>query len=265
MITFKNYVRAQSLEEAYVLYQKKNNVVVGGMLWLKMEKRNKDTAIDLCDLGLDQIDETEDTYSIGAMVSLRKLELDERLEKETKGAIREAVESIVGVQFRNVATVGGSIYGRFGFSDVMTVFLALNARVELYHAGEMSLEEFMKMPRSTRDILVRVIVPKEKNRKIVYQSMRLTKTDFPVLTCAVAKQEEEVMAVIGATPAIARIHEDRTGSLKNEITEETARCFAKAVAEEINFGSNIRGSKEYRRQICEVLVRRGVLALKEEA
>ena len=38
----------------------------------------------------------------------------------TAGAVREAVRHIVGVQFRNCATVGGSIYGRFGFSDVLT-------------------------------------------------------------------------------------------------------------------------------------------------
>ncbi|MFR6443921.1 MAG: hypothetical protein ACLUPB_15335 [Agathobacter rectalis] len=31
------------------------------------------------------------------------------------------------MQFRNVATVGGSIWGRFGFSDVMTIFRALGA------------------------------------------------------------------------------------------------------------------------------------------
>ena len=33
---FNQYVRAESLEEAYGLYQKKNNFVLGGMLWLKL-------------------------------------------------------------------------------------------------------------------------------------------------------------------------------------------------------------------------------------
>ena len=53
---FNQYVRAESLEEAYGLYQKKNNFVLGGMLWLKMRKRPFGTAIDLSDLGLDQIE-----------------------------------------------------------------------------------------------------------------------------------------------------------------------------------------------------------------
>ena len=55
MLTIGQYVRPESLDEAYTLCQKKNNVVLGGMLWLKMQHRNVGTAIDLCDLGLDQI------------------------------------------------------------------------------------------------------------------------------------------------------------------------------------------------------------------
>ena len=47
MLKIKNYVRVQSLEEAYDLCQKKNNVVLGGMLWLKMQRRSIGTAIDL--------------------------------------------------------------------------------------------------------------------------------------------------------------------------------------------------------------------------
>ena len=74
LLTIGEYSRPQSLDEAYALCQKKNNVVLGGMLWLKMQHRRVGTAIDLCDLGLDRIEETADAYRIGAMVPLRALE-----------------------------------------------------------------------------------------------------------------------------------------------------------------------------------------------
>lgn len=45
--------------------------------------------------------------------------------------MKESLRHIVGVQFRNLATVGGSLWGRFGFSDVLTLLLALDAQVEL--------------------------------------------------------------------------------------------------------------------------------------
>ena len=89
MLSFNQYVRAQSLEEAYELCQKKNNVVLGGMLWLKMQSGNRGTAIDLCDLGLDQIEETPQEYRIGAMVSLRALEKHAGLNALTQGALAE--------------------------------------------------------------------------------------------------------------------------------------------------------------------------------
>ena len=168
MFYYNQYVRAQSLDEAYELYQKKPNFVLGGMLWLKMKNKTLGTAIDLCDLGLDQIDEDENEFRIGAYATLRQIETHEALNAYTHGAIAESVRHIVGVQFRNVATVGGSIWGRFGFSDVMTIFRALGAKVQLHKAGIMDLDEFAALPRTTRDVLVSVIVPKKcKGRSIL--------------------------------------------------------------------------------------------------
>ena len=100
MLTIDRYVKAQSLKEAYELCQKRNNVVLGGMLWLKMQDRKVGAAIDLCGLGLDQITEREDAFEIGAMVSLRELEKHPGLNELTGGAISNSVEHIVGVQFR---------------------------------------------------------------------------------------------------------------------------------------------------------------------
>ena len=58
MMTIREYKKAESLEEAWQLNQKKQNRVLGGMIWLKMENINVGTAIDLSGLGLDTIEET---------------------------------------------------------------------------------------------------------------------------------------------------------------------------------------------------------------
>lgn len=114
------YVKAKSLEEAWQLNQKRSAVILGGGCWLRMSPRRRvATAIDLMDLGLDEIHKTEEAFYIGAMVPLRQLEISESLETYTQGAMKEALRHIVGTQFRNMATVGGSIWGRFGFSEVV--------------------------------------------------------------------------------------------------------------------------------------------------
>ena len=272
MFYYNQYVRAQSLDEAYELYQKKPNFVLGGMLWLKMKNKTHGTAIDLCDLGLDQIDEDENEFRIGAYATLRQIETHEALNAYTHGAIAESVRHIVGVQFRNVATVGGSIWGRFGFSDVMTIFRALGAKVQLHKAGIMDLDEFAALPRTTRDVLVSVIVPKNA-KGVVYLSQRNQSTDFPVLTCAVANRSGRYVAVIGASPYMAEPVWDEDGILDGIVevntdgnaaltdnSENNAKIdkFAEYVAEHIRFGSNIRAGAEYREIICRVLTRRAV-------
>lgn len=259
MITIQKYVRAQSLEEAYQLNQPKQNRIVGGMLWMKMGKGNVGTAIDLCQLGLDTIEESEEAFSIGAMVTLRQLETHGGLNAYTQGAVRNAVKDIVGVQFRNMATVGGSIWGRFGFSDVLTVFLAMDTYVELFHGGILPLEQFAAM-KQDKDILVRIIVKKTPGR-YVYTAMRNQHTDFPVIACAVSQVNGEYRAVIGARPGRARIIRDEQDLLAEEIAENTAKSFADFVAEKAPTDSNSRGSAAYRTHLVRVLTARAVLEL----
>ena len=259
MITIQKYVRAQSLEEAWQLNQNKRNRILGGMLWLRLGKGSVNTAIDLCDLGLNTIEETEEQFSIGAMATLRDIEMHEGLNAYTNGAVANAVKDIVGVQFRNMATVGGSIWGRFGFSDVLTVFLAMDSYVELYKGGIVPLEKFVNMKKDN-DILVRLIVKKTPCR-VVYSSVRNQRTDFPVLTCAVSKVEGAYRVVVGARPAKARVLRDEQGLLSGGVTEESAKAFAAFAAETLPTGSNVRGTAEYRTHLIRVLTRRTLMEL----
>ena len=166
-------------------------------------------------------------------------------------------------RFRNCATLGGSLWGRFGFSDVLTLLLALDARVHLHHAGEMPLADFAALPRTTRDILTHVTIPKAQGR-VVYLSQRNISTDFPVLTCALRARDGQYTCVIGARPMPAAVFADEKGLLAQGITEDSARAFADDIAARAVFGSNMRASADYRREICRVLVRRGLLALSKE-
>ena len=257
MLTIREYKKAATLEEAWQLNQKKPNRVMGGMMWMRLPKGNVATMIDLCDLGLDKIEETEENFRIGAMVTLRQLELHEGISAYTIGAMKEALRHIVGVQFRNLATVGGSVFGRFGFSDVLTIMLALNAQVELYKGGIIPLAQFVDM-KYDRDILVRVIIPKGA-ASCAYQSVRIAKTDFPVLTCAAAVTAEGVKVAVGARPAKAALVKGETLALP--ITAEKARAYAEYAASVLYTESNPRGSAKYRTHLIKVLVERCLVAL----
>lgn len=258
MITIQNYVRAESLEQAYELNQKKSARILGGMLWLKMAKNTVGTAVDLSGLGLDTIEETGEGFSIGAMVTLRQLEQHPGLNACTGGAFAKALAPVVGVQFRNMATVSGSVWSRFGFSDVLTLLLALDTTVELYKGGLVPLETFAAMPYD-RDLLVRVHIRKTPGR-VAYEAMRIQRTDLPVLTCAVSDMGG-ARAVIGARPGKPVVLRDEKGLLAGGISEESAAAFAADVAARVPMGANSRGSAAYRTHLAEVLTRRCVLRL----
>lgn len=251
MITIREYARPATVEEAWQLNQKKANRVVGGMLWLKMEKINVGTAIDMSGLGLDGIAETDTEFAVGAMATLRDLETHTGLNAYTGGAVREAVRHIVGVQFRNCATVGGSVYGRFGFSDVVTLLLALDSEVELYKAGRMPLAQFVQLPYD-RDILTRVYIQKTPGLRVHYQSVRPTQTDFPILTCAAARTAQgQYRFAVGARPMKAVL-----------VTPDCPPAqLPAAVQAAVKTGSNLRGSAAYRTHLTGVLVKRAVAAL----
>ena len=135
-----------------------------------------------------------------------------------------------------------------------------------------TMDEFAALPRTTRDVLVSVIVPKNA-KGVVYLSQRNQSTDFPVLTCAVANRSGRYVAVIGASPYMAEPVWDEEGILDgiadaktdgnaaltdNSETNAKIDKFAEYVAEHIRFGSNIRAGAEYREIICRVLTRRAV-------
>ena len=222
-----------------------------------MSSRKIGTAIDISGLSLDRIEETEERFSIGCMTSLRDLELHERLSRYTCGAMKEALCHIVGVQFRNLATVGGSIFGRYGFSDVLTMFSVMDSYVELYKGGTVPIGEFADM-KPDNDILVSITVNKHPAR-MVYKSVRNSSTDFPVLTCAGSVIGEKIKIAVGARPGRAVILEDETEILGKEPsnwTEERINSFGRYAREHIRTGNNMRGSAEYRAHLMETLVKR---------
>lgn len=261
IITFQKYERPQSLQEAWELNQKKRNRVVAGMMWLKMGNHSFGAAIDLCDLGLDIIEETDEEFRIGAMVTLRQMETHTGLNAYSRGAIKAAFQDIVGVQFRNGATLGGSLWRRMGFSDIVTAFLAMDSYVELHEGGIVPLERFVNMPYD-KDILVRLIV-KKRPGAFAYQAVRKQRTDLPTLNCMAAKLGGEYRVTVGARPGRAVLLRDDQGILADGITEASAAAFAEHAAGSIRVSGNMWGSAEYRRALAPVLVRRALLALGE--
>lgn len=251
-----------SLEEACQLLSSdpRNHVALGGGCWLRLGNRRIRKAVDLSRLGLDYIREEQGWLVLGAGATLRQLETNPAVAGRFDGLLSRAVASIVGVQFRNLATVGGSVYARFGFSDVITALLALDARVVFHRAGERTLEEFLASDGCPGDVLTQVRIP-DDGRRAAYESVRRSSTDFPVLAVAVSRLGEDWRVSVGARPFPAERSREAEAYLAGGRGAEAA---GEAAAAQLRFGSNLRGSEEYRRRMAAVLVRRAAQRLEEE-
>ena len=124
MFTAQEYARPATLAEAYALNQRRGNTIIGGGGWLRMGRQRFHTLIDLSGRGLDNIKKEDGRFTLGGMVTLRQMELDRGLAGAFGPLFVDMATHLVGIQFRNRATLGGSLAARFGFSDVLTCLLA---------------------------------------------------------------------------------------------------------------------------------------------
>lgn len=250
----KEYLKPRSMREAYELYSK-GAVILGGGAFLNLGEKEIERAIDISALGLDYIKEDDQQIEIGAMTTLREIEISPVVNKSFSGVLSKAAASIMGVQVRNIATIGGSIYGKYGFSDLLTVLLALDAQIELYISGSMSLQSFLER-EIEKDIIMRISIKKNVS-KAAFACTRKTDTDFSMVNAAAAIVDGHLRLSVGARPGRAKLVKGAMSFFRPAAYGiEAAETLAVLTAEELEFGSDVRASDEYRKELCKTLIKR---------
>ena len=258
------YYRAASLEDAYQkLQENPKNMILAGGLWIKKIGQSVNSLIDLSTLGLNKISETDDEVIIGSMVTQRDFENSPVVKNLFGGAIAFATREVMGVNFRNLATIGGSIMGRYPFSDVITGLLPYDITLEFYPESRMSLEDYLNYKGKLNAILTAVHIKKLEGKGF-YKKVKTTALDFPIVNIAVGKVNGQYRIAIGARPMVASLAKKAMNYI-NSISNPTDSDFAKAAeiaSEELMFLDNKDSSKEYRVDLTKVYVRRGLKEVK---
>ena len=249
-----NYYKATSVEDAYAkLQENPKNAVIAGGLWMKKTGLSYETLIDLSDLGLDKIIERDGYIHVGAMVSLRDFENNPIINELNSGATAFGVREVLGPAFRNSATIGGSIFGRYPFSDVVASLLPLDVKLVFYPKQEMSLEEYLNYRGKLNSILVEIIIKKEEG-KGYFKKVKTTALDFPMINFSIVKRNNKHYIAIGSRPLTAALAV-KAMALADEGKFQEAADMA---AEELQYLDSNNISKEYRQDLVRVYVRRGL-------
>lgn len=253
-----NYLKVDTLAKGYELLQKNNSLIIGGGAWLKLTNKDIDNVIDVSAVGLNEIIDKGDSIEIGTMVSLRQIETNNLIKQQYNGILSGAVGQIMGIPVRNIATIGGSIMGKYSFSDVLTPLLVMNVTLVFYNYGEISLEEFMQIKKFNKDILTKIIIKKE-NGNGYFHKLAKTSLDFAVINVSITKSDL-IKIAIGARPSVSTkcykameyINEFKV--ITQEVIEETALI----AIEETKFGTSSRASSEYRADVSKAFIIRGL-------
>jgi CO/xanthine dehydrogenase FAD-binding subunit len=228
-----DFKRPSDIEEAYALLvsQKKATVIAGG-LFLRLQKQSHPLLVDLDGLGLDYIKEIKDGFIIGAMTTLRALEVS-----HLPLGITQSVKQVSGIGVRNMATIGGSISGRYPFSDINTALMAADAYLVFYKHGKISMRDYYVHGLEEKDILLEIFLKKPSFSMTKY--FKKVYTDFSLVNVSCADDS----IAIGARPGKTVMLED--------INFNTA---SSELLKDISFKTDYRASGEYRRALAEALL-----------
>lgn len=255
MYTMHDVICPATEAELLSLAQKKSSTILGGLMWLKLGRGTIRQGIDLQELHWDTISVDSEGITIGAATNLHTLETNAELQQLSQGAVATALAHIVGPAFRNGATLGGSIALRAGFSDIYTLFCALDAEVLLAGRDRQKLAEFALAKRER--IVVKGLFVPQREQRVYYRCQRAEAGDLPLLNLCLVEQGGQLTVTCGARPSIAvklSLDKKMLDQWSQQASRESRLRVLQQVAEQFSWSDNLRASAAYRRQLFVVLL-----------
>jgi len=224
--------------------------------------------------GLDAIVDGGADVTIGAVVTHRAVERSAAVRARCP-VLAAVARHVANIRVRNVGTVGGNLAFADPHSDLATLFLALDARVQLVSPRgrrELSLDDFVRGPwetaRAADELLTSVtLTPWPERTAAAY--VKFGVHERPTLGVAVALRLEpaangaasvaEARLAIGCVDprparvpaAEARLRGWPVADLEDSVAEVGARAAAS-----VDPADDLYGSADYKREMVAVFTRR---------
>ncbi|MDE0017058.1 xanthine dehydrogenase family protein subunit M [Candidatus Poribacteria bacterium] len=218
--------------------------------------------------GLDGITTDGDSINIGAMTTVREVELSGDVQQHHT-ALAEGASEIGSIQIRNLATIGGNIAHASPAADTVAGLLVADAQVDIASAdGERSvpIDELFTGPGQTvltpGEIITRFRLPSPASGShyIKHKIREVMDLAFIGVAAAINMDNGTItdarigLAAVAPTPIRATEAEDLLKG--NAPTPELLEQAGEAAAAGCSPISDLRCSAEHRREMVDVLTRR---------
>ncbi len=208
-----------------------------------------------------------DEISIGACVNMNTIALNP-IVLEHAPFLAKAASSVGSKQVRNRATCIGNICNASPLADTATPILALDSTVNVYGVDGVKavpITEFFVFVRKTilskTDIVTSISFKIPKTGGIFNKVARRKEVDLSTVCGTLVKDGDKYRVAMGSVaPTPLRLSKteeylNNAGKLTKEIVEEAA----KMARNEVTPIDDVRATKEYRREMVEVITRRSLL------
>jgi CO/xanthine dehydrogenase FAD-binding subunit len=266
-----DYVKCGDLQEAFKLLESGEGIypLAGGtdlIVGMRGGKFAPKTVLDLKGLEeLKVLKEDDQGITIGAAVTLNEISQFAPVANNIP-VLAEGCHSVGSYMIRNRATLAGNICNASPAADTSAPLYCLDAVVNIIgSAGARSLPvtEFFTGPGRNalaKGELVHSVTikkPYPDGKGVYFKASRTGSVDLATVGVAVQNCSGKVKIAVGAVaPTPVRAY-----SVEKAVNETGVKDWAQAAAlvhDDISPITDLRGSREYRYHIVEVLVRRGL-------
>jgi carbon-monoxide dehydrogenase medium subunit len=225
--------------------------------------------------GFDAIHAAGPYLVIGATATHRAVERSALVQSRCP-VVASVARHVANVRVRNVGTVGGNLAFADPHSDLATLFLTLDARVELTSSRgmrELALADFVRGPwqtaRAPDELLASVTVTPWPGRAAVTY-VKFGVYERPTLGIALALRLEDsgvrvaeariAIGCVNPRPARAPEAEARLRGCPVSDLDDIGRAVAELAAASADPADDLHGSADYKREMVAVFTRRALRA-----
>jgi CO/xanthine dehydrogenase FAD-binding subunit len=251
----------------------KTAVIAGGTSEALRRDNSIEALVDLSGVKeLNHISATAGSYRIGATTPVQDIYKSSALKGPAGDLLKTAAGKIGSTLLRNSITAGGNLAAIFPWSDLPVAYMVLDAEV-VCRKGKPKRTVPIQTVIDTKaaqllakdEIIAEIVVPEfGKGTGTSFSKLAKTANDYSMLTLAArltmksGKIDQVRVAVNAITASPVRLVE-----VEKMLTGQKpdASLFAEAAelgAENVTIRKDFRASREYRKDVLAVLIRRGL-------
>ncbi|PKL42659.1 MAG: hypothetical protein CVV41_14010 [Candidatus Riflebacteria bacterium HGW-Riflebacteria-1] len=253
--------------------EQKTVLIAGGTSEVLRNDNSIEALVDLSKVKeLCYIRQESSYIHIGAGTPVQDIYKSKNLKGPSGELLKTAAGKIGSTLLRNSITAAGNLAGLFPWSDLPPVYMALDAEV-VCRKGKPKRTVPVQRLIDTRaaqflseaEIISEIMVPiYGKGTGVHFAKFSKTSNDYAMISLAIrltqksGKIEQARIAVNAITATPTRCREAESVLEGQKATPELFAAAAKKAVSGITVRRDIRASSDYRREVLEVMVRRGL-------